>query len=112
MELFKYNVGGDIEKITAPKSQQFNECIAYVTSECVLGVQDIRCKDLSMRCNIGKERGYCLSLSSNDFFCLLVGTVDGYLLTYDIRFNILSSALQLYKENQSLPITNIIKVRQ
>ena len=65
-----------------------------------------------MKCNIGKERGYCLSLSSNDFYCLLVGTVDGYLLTYDIRFNLLSSALQLCKDNQSLPITNIIKVRQ
>ncbi len=54
VELFKYNVGGDIEKITAPRSPQFSECIAYITSESVLGVQDVRCKELSMRCNIGK----------------------------------------------------------
>lgn len=83
--------------------------MAYVTSESVLGVQDIRCKELSWKCSIGKERGYCLSLCGNDNYCLLVGTVDGYLVTYDIRFNIISSVMQLMKEGQSLPITNIIK---
>jgi hypothetical protein len=41
----------------------------------------------------------------------LVGTLDGYLLTYDVRFNLISSVLQLNKDEVAVPITDIIKLK-
>lgn len=38
---------------------------------------------------------------------ILVGTIDGYLLTYDIRCNIISNVLQLYNDGVPVAITNV-----
>jgi hypothetical protein len=32
-------------------------------------------------------------------------------MTFDIRFNLISSILQLHKDDQSVPITNIVKLK-
>ena len=38
---------------------------------------------------------------------LLIGTLDGYVLTYDIRCNIISNIRQLHYDQQPLTITGI-----
>lgn len=49
-----------------------------------------------MSFNIGKERGLPKSLAFSNFGpAILIGTLDGYILTYDIRCNIISSIRQL-----------------
>jgi hypothetical protein len=72
-----------------------------------LGIQDIRIKSKILSCNIGKERGIPKSVCATSKNSILVGTVDGYLVTFDIRYNIVSSVLQLQNDGQSVPITNI-----
>ena len=37
----------------------------------------------------------------------MIGTIDGYLLTYDIRCQIISNVLQLHMDNVPTSITNI-----
>ena len=38
---------------------------------------------------------------------LLIGTLDGYILTYDIRCNIISNIKQLMMDQQPLTVTGI-----
>ena len=110
-QLFNYNVGGEIEKLVVSGNTSFSQSLAYVTSQGVLGIQDVRTKSIVVKCDLGKERGFTTALASNDGSALLVGTLDGYLLTYDVRFNLISSVLQLYKDEVAVPITNIIKLK-
>lgn len=79
-----------------------------MTGEGVLGVQDIRTRSKTMSCNIGKERGLPKSLAFSTFGpSILVGTLDGYVLTYDIRCNLISSIKQLQVEQCPVSITGI-----
>jgi hypothetical protein len=87
-----------------------NECFCYVTAEGNLGVQDIRLKSRAMSCSIGRERGIPRALCATNRQCILVGTVDGYVVNFDIRFNVVSSVLQLQNESERLPVTNIVSV--
>jgi hypothetical protein len=43
-------------------------------------------------------------LGINGNSAILVGTVNGYLMTYDVRCNLLSAVHQLFTENQSMPV--------
>ena len=106
-EIIKYSVTGELEKIITLPHQQRNECFSYITAECCLGVQDIRSKTRSMSCNIGKERGLPRALCATGRNSILVGTVNGYVVNFDIRYNIISNVLQLYNDNELLPITGI-----
>ena len=58
--------------------------------------------------NLGKERGMpkCLNFSSMGP-SLLIGTLDGYILTYDIRCNVISNIKQLVMDSQPLTVTGI-----
>ena len=60
-----------------------------------------------MTCNIGKERGLPRALCATGRNSILVGTVNGYVVNFDIRYNIISNVLQLYSENEPLPITGV-----
>jgi hypothetical protein len=60
-----------------------------------------------MGCNIGRERGMPRSICATSRNSILVGTIDGYIINFDIRYNIISSVLQLYNDKETLPITNI-----
>jgi hypothetical protein len=46
----------------------------------------------------------------NGSSAIQIGTINGYLLTYDIRCNLLSSVYQLMSDNQSLPILSMYNV--
>lgn len=108
MELLKYVVGGEVQKIITMKNQQQNECFCFVTAEGNLGIQDIRIKSKALSCNVGKERGLPKSLAySRNGNNVLIGTIDGYLLCYDARCNILSNIQQLFIDQQSVSITGI-----
>lgn len=48
----------------------------------------------------------CLTFSSMGP-SLLIGTLDGYILTYDIRCNIINNIRQLQYDNQPITVTNI-----
>lgn len=37
----------------------------------------------------------------------MIGTIDGYLLCYDVRCNIISTILQLSNEQQNISVTGI-----
>ena len=89
-------MGGEVQKIITLKNDKQNECFCFVTAEGNLGIQDIRVKSRTLSCNIGKERGLpkCLAYSPNSTN-VLIGTIDGYLLCYDVRCNIISTILQL-----------------
>lgn len=39
-----------------------------------------------------------------------MGTIDGYVVNFDIRYNVISSVLQLQGERETLPVTNIVNV--
>jgi hypothetical protein len=107
-ELLKYAVGGEIEKILTFKNENRNECFCFVTAEGVLGVQDIRTRSKTMSCNLGKERGLPKSLAFSTFGpSILIGTLDGYVLTYDIRCNLISSIKQLQIDQSPVSITGI-----
>ena len=90
-----------------------NECFCFVTAEGNLGVQDIRAKSKTMVCNLGKERGMprCLTVSPMGP-SLLIGTLDGYVLTYDIRCNIISNIKQFHYDQQPASITGIYQAPQ
>jgi hypothetical protein len=87
-----------------------NECFCYITAEGNLGVQDIRVKSRAINCSIGRERGIPRALCPTSRQSILVGTVDGYVMNFDIRFNVISSVFQLQNEKETLPITNIVAV--
>ena len=108
VEFSKYHVGGEVQKIVTLKNHQQNECFCYVTAEGNLGIQDIRVKSKTLTCSIGRERGLPRSLAySPNANNVLIGTVDGYLLSYDVRCNIISNILQLGSEQQNISITGI-----
>ena len=73
-------------------------------------MQDIRLKSRAMVCSIGRERGIPRALCATGRNCILVGTVDGYVVNFDMRFNVISSVLQLQNERETLPVTNIVSV--
>jgi len=51
-----------------------------------------------MGCNIGRERGIPRSICATNRNSILIGTIDGYLINFDIRYNIISSVLQLHND--------------
>jgi len=107
----KYQVRGEIEKLITFKNDAKRNCFSFITAEGYIGLQDIRAKDGCLRCALGKERGLpkaMLPINSN--LSVLVGTVNGYLLTYDIRCNLLSAVHQLFSENQPLPVMSLHNV--
>lgn len=62
----------------------------------------------TMTCNLGKERGIPRALAFSTFGpSILVGTLDGYVLNYDIRCNLVSTIRQLQYENNPVTITGI-----
>ena len=107
-ELLKYSVGGEISKLITFKNQNSNECFCFVTAEGVLGIQDIRSRAKTMTYNIGKERGIprCLAFSPMGP-SLLIGTLDGYVLTYDIRCNLISNIRQLLVDSNPTSVMGI-----
>lgn len=63
-----------------------------------------------MTCNFGKERGLPKSLAFSQLGpSILIGTLDGYVLTYDIRCNLISNIRQLEVEKNPVSITGIYK---
>ena len=78
-----------------------------MTAEGNLGVQDIRVKSRSMSCNIGRERGIPRALFATGRNSILVGTIDGYVVNFDIRYNVISTVLQLRSDKEALPVTGI-----
>jgi hypothetical protein len=61
-----------------------------------------------MSCTIGKERGLAKALTFSNFGpSLLVGTLDGYVLTYDIRSNLLSNIKKMLYFGNPMSITGI-----
>lgn len=71
-------------------------------------MQDIRTRSKTLSCNFGKERGLPKSLAFSTLGpSILIGTLDGYVLTYDIRCNIISNIRQLVYENSPVSITGI-----
>lgn len=55
----------------------------YVTEKGTLTLEDIRCKN-GQRFNIGRQRGLVSSMV-HDNYTTLIGTINGYLMIYDIR---------------------------
>lgn len=74
----------------------------------MLGIQDIRARTKTMTCNLGKERGIprCLTFSTMGP-SILIGTLDGYVLTYDIRCNLVSNIRQLALDGNPTSVTGI-----
>jgi hypothetical protein len=61
-----------------------------------------------MTCNLGKERGITKSLAFSSMGpALLIGTLDGYVLTYDIRCNLISNIRQLKYDGNPVSVTGI-----
>jgi hypothetical protein len=60
-----------------------------------------------MSCNIGRERGIPRALCPTSRNSILVGTIDGYVINFDIRYNVISSVLQLRSDKEALPVTGI-----
>ena len=76
-----------------------------VTSEGWLALQDIRIKKDCYKCNLGKERGMPKSfINLPGTNTLVVGTINGYILLYDIRCNLVSNVYELNSDGQNLPI--------
>lgn len=48
-----------------------------------------------MGCSIGRERGLPRALCATNRQSILVGTIDGYVVIFDVRFNVISGVLQL-----------------
>lgn len=107
-ELLKYSVGGEIVKLITFKNENRNECFCFVTAEGTLGVQDIRARTRTLTCNLGKERGVprCLAFSPMGP-SILIGTLDGYVLTYDIRCNLISNIRQIQVDSNAASVTGI-----
>lgn len=78
-----------------------------MTAEGNLGIQDIRVKSRCISCNLGRERGIPRALCATTRNSILVGTIDGYVVNFDIRYNVISSVLQLRSDKEALPVTGI-----
>lgn len=50
----RYNMGGEIEKVSTFNNQLKNECFCYVSAEGSLGIQDMRMKSKTVVENIGR----------------------------------------------------------
>lgn len=97
-----------MEKLITFRNEANRNCFSFITAEGYIGLQDIRVKQECLRCSLGKERGLPKTmLSINGNSSVLVGTINGYLLTYDVRCNLLSAVHQICSENQSLPVMSL-----
>lgn len=104
----RYQVRGEVEKLITFRNDANRSCFAFTTAEGYIGMQDIRVRNECLRCSLGKERGLPKSmLAINGNSSVVVGTVNGYMLTYDVRCNLLSAVHQLFIENQPLPVMSL-----
>lgn len=93
------------ENSILPQSQM--HLLSYATSSGQLGFVDLRAKTaIALDRNVcGFERGIPTAFSQGeDPYSLYIGTLGGYVMVYDIRFN---ATAQIFKNLAKYPITSI-----
>ncbi|KRX03780.1 WD40-repeat-containing domain [Pseudocohnilembus persalinus] len=108
----RYRVDGEIKAIETFKNDLQDKCFMYCTSKGEIGIKDIRQKSNAATYSIGPERGLISSLLLRPYsgtgMSAIIGTLNGYCLTYDIRCNMVSTFSQLVDSNdQPLPIMSM-----
>ncbi|CAD8127528.1 unnamed protein product [Paramecium sonneborni] len=78
----------------------------YVTEKGTLKIEDIRSRN-GQSFNIGRQRGLVSSMV-HDNNTTLIGTINGYLILYDIRSTMIVNLFQLLNhDDQALPIFSL-----
>ncbi|CAD8193085.1 unnamed protein product [Paramecium octaurelia] len=78
----------------------------YVTEKGTLKIEDIRSRN-GQSFNIGRQRGLVSSMV-HDNYTTLIGTINGYLILYDIRSTMIVNLFQLLNhDDQALPIFSL-----
>ena len=81
--------------------------LAYSSQRGSLFLHDLRCRRdaLQQRDTFAQQRGMITCMvQGQDPYQLLCGSIGGYVMVYDIRFNVVSSS---FKHNQKYPINSI-----
>ena len=83
--------------------------LSYVTQAGILHIYDSREQKDVLKCDFGCQRGLPLCLSPGiEGKSLLVGTASGYVLLYDLRFNIVGWSLRYSKQT---PVLGLMSFR-
>eukprot|EP00330_Aristerostoma_sp_ATCC50986_P000575 CAMPEP_0114580172 /NCGR_PEP_ID=MMETSP0125-20121206/4511_1 /TAXON_ID=485358 ORGANISM="Aristerostoma sp., Strain ATCC 50986" /NCGR_SAMPLE_ID=MMETSP0125 /ASSEMBLY_ACC=CAM_ASM_000245 /LENGTH=293 /DNA_ID=CAMNT_0001771575 /DNA_START=3547 /DNA_END=4428 /DNA_ORIENTATION=+ len=84
----------------------------YVTHKGELGIQDLNDKGVSMKFDLGRERGMIstMLMSAMDY-TVVIGTYGGSILLYDIRANLITNIYQLNREAPILSLCNYHPLR-
>ena len=85
--------------------------LVYTSQRGSLFMHDIRCKSdaLSQKGTFAQQRGMITCMAQGqDPYQLFCGTIGGYVMVYDVRFNVVSTA---YKHSQKYPINSLAAFR-
>ncbi|CAG9324318.1 unnamed protein product [Blepharisma stoltei] len=86
-----------------------NNSLAYVTTEGILNIHDLRISQKAQSYNFGYQRGIFSTICVGpDPKVLGLGTLSGYLLLYDLRFNSLCCSYSHSKEEGFLSMQGFI----